>query len=87
MSSAEFGSFSLLLLVLLSTAHLLGHLFSRLRQPRVVGEVLAGVLVGPSVLGYIVTAVTAVFAGGTTDAIQLKYSAIVGFSITADCCC
>jgi Kef-type K+ transport system membrane component KefB len=79
MSSAEFGSFSLLLLVLLSTAHLLGHLFSRLRQPRVVGEILAGVLVGPSVLGYVVPAMTGVFGGNTTDASQLKYTAIVGF--------
>lgn len=53
MSSAEFGSFSVLLLVLLSTAHLLGDLFSRVRQPRVAGEILAGVILGPSVLGQI----------------------------------
>jgi Kef-type K+ transport system membrane component KefB len=81
MSSAEFGSFSLLLVVLLSTAHLLGQLFIRLRQPRVVGEILAGVLVGPSVLGHIAPGLSiAMFqAGSVPDAVGLKYQAIVGF--------
>jgi Kef-type K+ transport system membrane component KefB/nucleotide-binding universal stress UspA family protein len=37
--------------VLLASARLLGELFSRLGQPSVVGEILAGVLLGPSVLG------------------------------------
>lgn len=81
MSSAEFGSFSLLLVVLLSTAHLLGQLFNRLRQPRVVGEILAGVLVGPSVLGHLAPGLSvAMFhAGSVPDAVGLKYQAIVGF--------
>ncbi len=39
-----------LLLVLISAAHLLGHLFHRLGQPRVIGEIVAGVLLGPAVL-------------------------------------
>ena len=52
MSNPEFGSLSLVLVVLLGTAHLLGHLFARLRQPRVIGEILAGVLLGPSVLAH-----------------------------------
>ncbi len=52
MSAAEFGSFSLLLFLLISAAHLFGHVFARLGQPRVVGEILAGVVIGPSVLGY-----------------------------------
>ncbi|MBP2705863.1 cation:proton antiporter [Microbispora sp. RL4-1S] len=38
------------LLVLL--AHLGGHLFALLRQPPVIGEILGGLLLGPSVLGY-----------------------------------
>src|SRR5579884_841019 len=37
--------------ILLTSAHLLGHLFARLRQPRVIGEILAGILLGPFVLG------------------------------------
>lgn len=51
MAEQELGSITLLLLVLLGTAHLLGYLFVRLRQPRVIGEILAGVLLGPSLLG------------------------------------
>lgn len=42
---------SLLLLIVL--ARLLGELFARYRQPAIVGEMLAGVLLGPSVLGLI----------------------------------
>ena len=52
MSTAEFGSLTLLLLVVLTFAHLLGHLFIKLRQPRVVGEILAGVVLGPSIFGH-----------------------------------
>ena len=35
----------------MTSAHLLGHLFARLHQPRVIGEILAGVVLGPFVLG------------------------------------
>src|SRR5512135_3791303 len=51
MTSAEFGSFTLVLLLILATAHLFGYIFQRLRQPRVVGEIVAGILIGPSILG------------------------------------
>lgn len=51
MSNAEFGSLILFLFLLLAAARLCGHLFARLHQPRVVGEILAGVLLGPSLLG------------------------------------
>src|SRR5262245_50186017 len=81
MTASEFGSFSLLLLLLISASHLLGHLFTRLGQPRVVGEILAGVLVGPSVLGYVAPALSAailpVADTGATDA--LRYKAVIGF--------
>ena len=39
------------LAVLVTTARLLGELMRRIGQPAVVGELAAGVLVGPSVLG------------------------------------
>lgn len=45
------GPLILFLAILLTSAHLLGHLFARLRQPRVIGEILAGILLGPFVLG------------------------------------
>ena len=51
MTNEQVGPLLIALLVLLTTAHVLGYLFSRLRQPRVIGEVLAGVLVGPLLLG------------------------------------
>ena len=41
------------LAALLLLARLLGELTSRLRQPAVVGEILAGVILGPSVLGVV----------------------------------
>src|SRR5262245_23686713 len=45
------GPLILFLALLLASAHLLGHLFTRLRQPRVIGEILAGVILGPFLLG------------------------------------
>ena len=39
------------LTVLILFAHVSGYLFSVLRQPPVVGEILAGLLLGPTVLG------------------------------------
>src|SRR5215467_5912303 len=51
MPSTAVGPLILLLALLLTSAHLMGYLFARLRQPRVIGEILAGVLLGPFVLG------------------------------------
>jgi len=56
MSNADLGSFIIFLFVLLAAARVLGYLFTRMRQPRVVGEILAGVLLGPSLLGRVVPA-------------------------------
>jgi Kef-type K+ transport system membrane component KefB len=51
MPSSAVGPLIFFLAVLLAFAHLLGHLFVRMRQPRVIGEILAGVILGPFVLG------------------------------------
>src|SRR5215468_2561039 len=51
MPSNAIGPLIFFLAILLTAAHLLGHLFARLRQPRVIGEILAGILLGPFVLG------------------------------------
>lgn len=40
--------------IIFGAAKLLGELFERLGQPGIVGEILAGVLIGPGVLGWIV---------------------------------
>jgi Kef-type K+ transport system membrane component KefB len=50
MSAVEFGHFVLTLAVLLVAVHGLGYIAERLKQPRIVGEILAGILLGPFVL-------------------------------------
>ncbi|MGE5735710.1 MAG: cation:proton antiporter [Acidobacteriota bacterium] len=51
MSNADLTTIFFLLLALVATAQLLGWLFVRLRQPKVVGEILAGVVLGPALIG------------------------------------
>ncbi len=38
-------------LVIVAAARVLGSLFAKIRQPRVIGEIVAGILLGPSLLG------------------------------------
>lgn len=45
--------------VILITARLVGWLFRRLHQPRVIGEMIAGILLGPSLLGWVAPGVSA----------------------------
>ncbi len=53
-SAAAHGSELLLTLFLIvAAAKLMAELFERMRQPAVVGEILAGVLIGPSLLGWV----------------------------------
>src|SRR5258708_34798000 len=52
MTPNQFGSVVLFLFLIFAAARLLGDLSALLRQPRVIGEILAGVLVGPSLLGH-----------------------------------
>jgi Kef-type K+ transport system membrane component KefB len=50
-SNSDLTSILFLLLLLVALAQLLGHLFVKLRQPKVVGEILAGVVLGPALIG------------------------------------
>jgi Kef-type K+ transport system membrane component KefB len=50
-SNSDLTSILLLLLLLIGLAQLFGYVFVRLRQPRVVGEIFAGILLGPALLG------------------------------------
>src|SRR5688572_14921606 len=43
----------LMLFLMLAVAKLMAEIFERLRQPSVVGEILAGILIGPSVFGWV----------------------------------
>jgi Kef-type K+ transport system membrane component KefB len=53
LKNAEVAHVLLALVVLLAAAHLGGYLFARMRQPQVIGEILAGLVLGPTVLGEI----------------------------------
>jgi Kef-type K+ transport system membrane component KefB len=51
LSNSDLTSILLVLLLLVGLAQALGYFFVKLRQPKVVGEILAGVALGPALLG------------------------------------
>jgi Kef-type K+ transport system membrane component KefB len=53
MTNAQLTPVLFALLLLVGFAQLLGYVFVKLRQPKVVGEILAGVVLGPALLGRI----------------------------------
>jgi len=50
-SDSALASVLFVLLLLVGLAQLLGYVFIKLRQPKVVGEIMAGVVLGPALLG------------------------------------
>ncbi|HXV83028.1 MAG TPA: cation:proton antiporter [Candidatus Binatia bacterium] len=67
-SEQDFALLLFQLFALLSLGLALGEWFRRLRQPTVIGEILAGVLLGPSVLGVLAPGVSsALFSGPQTQ--------------------
>lgn len=79
MTNGDFGLLTLQLFLLIAIAHVLGYLFTRLRQPRVVGEILAGLLLGPSVLGHFAPKITQlIFPVGTTAG-AAQHDVVLGF--------
>lgn len=72
------AQFSMLLVV----ARGLGYLFRRVRQPAVVGELAAGLLIGPSVFGrFLPDAATWLFPGGPTESAPILTVAWVGVAL------
>jgi Kef-type K+ transport system membrane component KefB len=63
----QLASVIVALTAVIGLAHILGHLFERLRQPRLVGEILAGVVLGPFVLGQVAPDATAALLGEGVD--------------------
>src|SRR6201987_5817393 len=51
MSNSQLTPVLFALLLLVGFAQLLGYVFVKLRQPKVVGEILAGVVLGPALIG------------------------------------
>lgn len=72
MSNSDLTSVLFVLLLLVGLAQVLGLVFVKLRQPKVVGEIAAGIILGPSLLGRFPFASR--FAEITTH-----YSAILNF--------
>jgi Kef-type K+ transport system membrane component KefB len=67
-SEQDFALLLFQLFVLLSLGLALGELFRQVRQPTVIGEILAGVLLGPSVLGVLAPDLSrALFPGAQTQ--------------------
>ncbi len=52
-ASVENAAILLDLFIMLAAAKLMAEIFERLKQPAVVGEILAGVIIGPSLLGWV----------------------------------
>src|SRR5262245_54064657 len=75
MTNEEIGRLVLTLAVLVASVHGLGYLFERLRQPRLVGEILAGVALGPHVLGRWLPGFSAALFGSAGDKTQV----VLGF--------
>lgn len=73
MSNSDLTSILLILLLLVGLAQLLGYVFTRLRQPKVVGEILAGIILGPALLGKVR------FGTGTFVDLTTHHSTILNF--------
>ena len=71
-SNADVARLLLALLLLLVAAHSLGRFCTRLRQPKVAGEILGGLLLGPTLLGLLLPSWQhAVFQSGTGTPVAL----------------
>lgn len=79
MSDQEIGSIIVLLLLLISAAHLFGYLFARFRQPRVIGEIFGGLLVGPTLMGHFAPAFSASLFSGPSASSAHSHAVVLDF--------
>lgn len=79
MSSDELAAVLISLAILVACGHLLGHICVRLRQPRLIGEIVVGVVLGPFVLGKIAPTLTIGLFGGPGSTEQVT-STVLGFT-------
>src|SRR3989338_2286142 len=52
LSNTELTRFLFAIILLLIFAHSFGYLFQRFKMPKVIGEIIGGILLGPTFLGY-----------------------------------
>jgi Kef-type K+ transport system membrane component KefB len=50
---SSIGILLLQIIIILATCRIIGMLFKKIGQPTVIGEIMAGIILGPSVLGYL----------------------------------
>jgi Kef-type K+ transport system membrane component KefB len=82
LSTADFVHLTVVGVLLLAMAHGLGRLFARFRQPRVAGELLGGLVLGPTLFGLVAPGwQTALFGTGTATQVGL------GIAYSSACCC
>lgn len=79
MSSDELAAVLISLAILLACGHLLGHLCVRLKQPRLIGEIVVGVALGPFVLGKIAPSFT-IGLFGDPGSTEHATSTVLGFT-------
>lgn len=77
MSASEMGTTIFALGIILASTQLIGYLFERLRQPRLVGEILTGILLGPWVMGKLAPTFSAAIFGAPTG--TNKITGVLGF--------
>lgn len=78
MSSIEMGSVVLTLCVLLFSIHTMGYIFDKLKQPKLIGEIFAGILLGPFVLGEVFPAFSKMLFGAANDGLN-KMDVVLNF--------
>jgi Kef-type K+ transport system membrane component KefB len=72
--------------LLVVAAHVVGHTFVQLRQPRVIGEIVGGVLLGPTVLGLVLPSWHAdLFPQSGASAAVLSWSYQLGLLLLMFC--
>lgn len=66
------GAFLIQLIIIIITSRVFGYFFKKMGQPTVMGEILAGIFLGPSILGSIFPAyLQAIFPPGSLDTMRI----------------